>query len=469
MRDLHGIGSFESEQMITDQQKLTTRFLSHLILVTKRNPYVSRGIGYILNNSLYKGVLILGSGTAVAQLIGIITMPIITRLYTPSDLGVLAVYSSVLAIFGIGATLRYEFASTLPEKNEDAINLFGLCLILLCITTVGFALILLFGGDLLINSFDLDSIEQYTWFLLIGFFGMGLYTVLNYWAIRQRDYRRITYTKINQGVGGSVCKILLGILSFGPIGLIIGHIVSQIAGITTLARAMWKKEKENLKAISLGRMMSVARTYKSFPVFNFPASIVNTIALQLPPLMLLALYDSQVVGFYALANTLVVLPGSLISSSMGQAYFGEASKMVRERSQELRSLYVRTLKHLSIVAVPLIGIPALCAPLVVPFIFGEAWAEAGWYCWPLTLMVISNFVASPTSRMDIYGYNHWKLIWDVTRVVGILTGFYISQLLILPAISTLVIYSFVMISMYVILVVLELRAIDNFTKKQRVN
>lgn len=433
-----------------------------------RRPYISRAIRYILNNPLYRGALILGSGTAVAQLIGIVTMPIITRLYAPSDLGILAVYSSILAIFGVGATLRYEFASTLPKENEDAVNLFGLCLILLCLTTIGFALILLFGRDLLINTFDLSSIEQYMWFLLIGFFGMGLYTTLNYWAVRQRDYKRITHTKINQGAGGSICKILLGILSFGPIGLIIGHIVSQIAGITTLAHAMWKKEKENLKAISLSRMMSVARTYKSFPVFNFPASIVNTIALQLPPLMLLALYDSQVVGFYALANMLVVLPGSLISGSMGQAYFGEASKMVRERSRELRSLYVRTLKHLSIVAIPLIGIPALCAPFVIPFIFGGAWTEAGWYCWPLALTAISAFVASPTSRMDIYGYNHWKLIWDVARVVSILTGFYVSQLLILSIFSTLEIYSFVMLSMYVILVVLELRAIDNFTKKQQV-
>ena len=244
-----------------------------------------------------------------------------------------------MAIVGIGATLRYELAYSLPKKDEDAANLFGLCLILLSITTTVFALILLFGGELLIKYFDLGVIEKYFWFLLVGFFGMGLYTILNYWAIRQRDYERITYTKINQGAGGSVCKILLGILSFGPMGLIIGHIVSQIAGIGTLARAMWKKERENLKTISLSEMKSVAKRYKSFPIFNFPASVVNTISTQLPPLMLLALYDSQTVGFYALAQMLIVLPGSVISGSMGQAYLGEASKMVREGSQQLRSLY----------------------------------------------------------------------------------------------------------------------------------
>jgi len=435
-------------------------FFSFLTTIVKRNAYTARLFCFIVNNPLYKGVLVLGSGTVVAQLIGIVTMPIITRLYTPSDLGVLAVYSSILAIFGVGAILRYELAYGLPEENEDAINIFGLSFILLCVTTVGFALILLFGRDLLINAFDLGPIEQYIWFLLIGFFGMGFYTTLNYWAIRQRDYRRITYTKINQGAGGSVCKIFLGLLSFGPVGLIIGHIVSQVAGITTLARAMWKKERNSLKAISWSRMKSVAREYKSFPVFAFPASIVNAMSLQLPPLMLLALYDSEVVGFYALANMLVVLPGSLISGSMGQAYLGEASKMVRERSQELRSLYVRTLKHLFIIAVPLIGIPALFAPFIVPFIFGEAWAEAGWYCWPLALLVIVAFVVSPTSWLEIYDRNKWVLIWDISRVGSILCGFYIGVLLELSSLIVILMYSLIMLFMYLIYILMNLKAIS---------
>jgi|LFRM01.1.fsa_nt_gb O-antigen/teichoic acid export membrane protein len=442
------------------------RFFSYLTTIVNKNAYTARLFNYIVNNPLYRGVLVLGSGTAVAQLIGIVTAPIITRLYTPSDMGVLAVYSSILAIFGVGATLRYEFAYALPRENEDAINLFGLSLILLCITTVGFALILLFGRDLLMNTFDLGALEHYIWFLLIGFFGMGLYTMLNYWAVRQRDYGRITYTKINQGAGGSVCKILLGILSFGPLGLILGHIVSQIAGITTLARAMWKKERERFKAISLSRMLSVAKTYKSFPIFAFPASIVNTLSLELPALVLLALYNSEVVGYYALANMLVVLPGSLISGSMGQAYIGEASKMVRERSRELRSLYVRTLKHLFVVGVPLIGIPALCAPFIVPFIFGAAWAEAGWYCWPLAVMVIAKFVVSPTDHLQLYGYNHWTLMWDVTRVIVVISAFYLSYMFKLTIIMTLMTYALGMFGMYIVAVALNLKAIKGFTLKR---
>lgn len=358
------------------QNTLATLF-SRLVTIFSRNKVVSRLLNFVVKNPLYKSVLLLGSGTAVAQLIGIVAMPIITRLYTPSDLGVLAIYSSTLAIVGIGAALCYELAYPLTKADEDAINLFGLSLGFLCITTAGFALVLLFGRDLLFDIFDLRPIEQFAWLILIGFFGTGLYTILNYWAIRQRDYGRITYTKISQGAGGSASKILFGIILSGPIGLIFGHIISQVAGITTLARAMWREERKSFKKISLSRMMRVAKLYKSFPLFNLPASILNTMVLQLPPIVLLALYNSEVVGFYAIASMLVVLPGRLVSGSMGQAYLGEASKMVREGSEKLHSLYTRTLKHLSLIAIPLIGIPALFAPYIVPIMFGGAWTEAG--------------------------------------------------------------------------------------------
>lgn len=429
-------------------------------------PLGARLIRFIQANPLYKGVLILGSGTAVAQMIGILSMPIITRLYTPADLGVLAVYAALLAIVGIGATLRYEFAYALPEEDRDAANLFGLCLILLLITTTLFATALFFGSELLASYYDgFDVVEPYLWFLLVGFIGMGLYTILNYWAIRQRDYKRITYTKINQGLGGSITKILLGLLAFGPVGLIIGHIISQIAGIGTLGRVMWRKERENLKSISLSGMKQVARTYKSFPAFNFPYSILNIMSLQLPPIMLLAIYDARVAGLYALANTVVVLPGSVISGSMGQAYLGEASKMVREKSRELRSLYVRTLKHLTIIAIPLVGIPALCASFVFGFIFGEAWVEAGWYCWPLVLKVVSSFGVGSTTNLPIYGYNHWMLIWDVIRFIGILLGFYISQLLGLTVLVTLLIYSSIMALTYLLNIILNLKAISNYNMR----
>jgi len=427
-------------------------------------PHGPRLIRLIQTNSLYKGVFVLGTGTVIAQLVGILSMPVVTRLYTPSDMGVLAVYSSILAIIEVGATLRYEFAFPLPEKDSDAINLFGLCLILLIFTTTLLAAGLFFGSEIITSYYgDYAVVKPYLWLLIPGFAGMGLYTILNYWVIRKQNYRQITHTLINRGFGSSITNISLGLLSFGSIGLITGYIVSQVVGIGTLTRLMWINDRENLKKISLSRIKQVAFTYRRFPVFSFPASIVNTISLQVPSLMFLVIYDARIAGLYALARIVVVMPGSVISGSMGQAYYGEISKMIREKSRGLRSLYLSTLKHLTVISIPLIGIPALFAPFVFGLIFGEAWVEAGWYCWPLGLMEMVNFSISPISFLSTYGYNHWQLSWDVIRTASVIGGFFAIIYNNLSPIYALLVYGIIMIIMYCLLYFLNIIAINRFS------
>lgn len=420
---------------------------------------------FFLNDSLYKSVLILGSGTAVAQLISIISMPIVTRLYTPSDLGVLAIYTSILAITVISASLRYEFAFVMPKDEEEVANLFGLGLILLSITTVCLSTILVWGGGIIIDALNIGLVKPYLWLLIIGFFGGGMYNLLNYWTIRHKDYKRITQTKIYQSIGNSLSKIIFGFFLGGPIGLVIGHMISQTAGVGNLASAIWKKEKYNLKLISLNGIVKVGKKYGSFPLYNFPASLVNTISLYIPPIMLLTIFDAHIAGLYSLAQSLVILPGKIISTSMGQAYLGEASMMIREKSTKLSKLYRRTIKHLSIISIPLIGIPALLAPFLVPIIFGAEWKDAGWYCWPLTMMVVGSFVSGTTSLLSQYGYNFWQLIWDVTRLFLVLLGFYVSHLFGFPPIIALTIYSITLVFMYLVNISLNIMAIDKVTRR----
>ncbi|MEA1954754.1 MAG: translocase, partial [Campylobacterota bacterium] len=66
------------------------------------------------------------TGTTIAQAIPIAISPILTRIYTPEDFGVFALFIAITAIFGGIANARYELAIMLPKKDEDAINIFAL-------------------------------------------------------------------------------------------------------------------------------------------------------------------------------------------------------------------------------------------------------------------------------------------------------------------------------------------------------
>ncbi|MDD1698430.1 MAG: oligosaccharide flippase family protein [Methanoregula sp.] len=420
----------------------------------------------IFSDTLAKGILIIASGTVIAQVIGVITTPIITRLYSPADFGVLGLFTATLSILALAGGFRYELALPLPKDDEDAANLFVFFLFLLSVTSLIFLLIIFLFGDAIASFFHIDLLKAYLFLLVVGFFGISLYGALTFWVTRRRDYTRITHTRIYQSSGGSLTKILLGLLSVGPVGLIFGYLLSQILGIGTLVRYMWKNDRACFNSLSISRMKKNAKQYIQFPLYSFPAGIINAIALQLPVFMLSAIYGLSVMGMYAFAYELLILPSSLISTSMLQVYYAEVSNMMRENSREIKNLYIATTRKLLLIGIPLIIIPCLLAPFFFPLIFGPQWKDAGWYCLPLAILALSNFVVSPTSMLSGYGFNHWTLIWDISRTLLVFASFYVIQVLALPIMMALLIYSSVMALMYGVNYLMNLRAISLYLQRR---
>ena len=416
----------------------------------------------IFSDSLSKGIFIIASGTVIGQLITVVTMPILTRLYSPADYGVLGLFSSSLTILGMAGGFSYEFALPLPKKDGDAANLFTVFLLILSLTSLCFLIIIFLFGNIVLSFFHLDVLEPYAVLLIFGFFGGSLYTGLTYWVTRRRDYARITKTKIYQGFGGSFSKIILGIFAVGPIGLLIGAVLSQMMGIGTLVRYMVKRDRGLFKAISPSRMAEMARQYVQFPLFSCPSMIINTLGLQLPVFMIAAIYGLKTVGMFTMAYAVLVLTSSLVSSSMSQVYYAEVSHMLRENSREIKKLFISTTKKLLFIGIPLIIIPSLLAPFFFPIIFGESWNEAGFFCLPLAIMALSNFVVSPTSILSAYGFNHWSLMWDISRTFLIFISFSMVQFLSLPVLTALFIFSCLMACMYGVNYMMNLLAIDRY-------
>lgn len=360
----------------------------------------------------------------------------------------------------VTASFRYEFAIALTKENSKAVNLIMLCFILIISTSFIFSILLIFFKDTIISTFHLQSIENYLWLLIISFIGAGVYQTLNYWAIREREYFLITKTRISQSVSGSIIKIVSGFLKTGALGLIIGDIISQVTGVGSLFKNLWRKEKLTIVySVSLIKIRLVAREYRHFPMFSFPASVLNVIALQLPVLMLSFMFNLQVVGWYSLANLILALPASLISSSMGQVYVGEMTTMLREKQGDILGLYRSITKKLFLFAVPVIGIPAIIAPFIFPIVFGSVWHEAGWFCYPLSIFAIANFCVSTTATLGAYGFNYAQLIWDLMRTSFVISGFYIAMVFDLSPLQVIFIYSVIIAFFYYILYHLNIYAI----------
>jgi len=73
-----------------------------------------------ISATAFSNVLFLAGGTAAAQAINIIVAPVLSRLYSPSDFGTLALYSAFLGILCGFTGLSYYLAIPLPENENDA-------------------------------------------------------------------------------------------------------------------------------------------------------------------------------------------------------------------------------------------------------------------------------------------------------------------------------------------------------------
>jgi lipopolysaccharide exporter len=94
-------------------------------------------------------VLKIVSGTTIAQIIVMLSSPILTRLYGPEAFGILGIFSSITAIIGVIACLSLNYAILLPKEDEDAVNLLGMSFIVVAIVTSLTLPIVYFGGDLI--------------------------------------------------------------------------------------------------------------------------------------------------------------------------------------------------------------------------------------------------------------------------------------------------------------------------------
>ena len=87
----------------------------------------------LFQSTFAKNVTMISVSTAFAQLLSALLSPLITRIYSPEEYGVLTLYSSILGLTVIIASLRYEWGILIADNDEKAINIVGLCFFVLFI------------------------------------------------------------------------------------------------------------------------------------------------------------------------------------------------------------------------------------------------------------------------------------------------------------------------------------------------
>ncbi len=374
-----------------------------------------------LKSDFLKNVSLLAGGTASAQVLLVLASPLLTRIYTPDDFGLLAVYSALLALFLVISSLRYEMAIPLPESNKEAVHIVILSLIVVTAMTCVSSLMVLLFGTLLAEAVNLPNLAEYFWLLPIGVFFAGIYRILNYWAVRQKSFRDITITRISQTL--TTLAIQFSFYKFGGIALLFSQVSGQGTGCLRLARSALKHEE--FKSWTWAGVWRVIKRYKQFPIFSTWSGLFNTTGTQLPPLIVAAFFSANSAGLFALAIRILNIPVSVLGGAIGQVYFSNLAEAKREG--RLSELVEKGVLNLLKLALPAGVWFMLVAPDLFAFAFGQEWKVAGEIARWMTPWILCQFISSPLSTLYfVLEKENWGFYFQssmlIVRIASLLIG-----------------------------------------------
>jgi len=395
-----------------------------------------------------KNVSIMLTGSAVGQLVSVVLSPVLTRLYSPEQFGILSIYTAILTIFVVMASLRYELALTLAASEEEAINLVAVCGCALMTTTIVVAVAAFaFPEELLKslwpNPFHFYRNAGYRSLLILGFVCLGGYYIALYFATRQDAFRAIARTRIYQGVTGPLSQIGLGAMGFGAPGLLIGSILGQSAGTLGLFYGQIGRRRALLRTVSWRKMANLARRYRRFPLVASWAALIDTAGgNQLLYLLVSVGYSARIAGFIFLAERVVARPLSLIGTSILQVFVGEAGKTVSGDPAKLRTRFYQVISRQFCLAFGWILFANLAGALLFPTVFGPDWGEAVVYLEAMSLAYLAQAIVLPVFHtLQILEKQTIAAAWQLGRLSLVVSTFSLSTTFDLSAPATIFCYS----------------------------
>lgn len=380
---------------------------------------------YLKRHTFISNVATLASGTIIAQLLPLLASPALTRLYSPEQFGLFALFMAFVTSLSQAVTGHLEVAMITPKSSRIAKELFVIALYF----ALGFVILSLF----FITFFNvqilglLNAIELSNWIYMIPLMllAMGLSNLTIHYANRNKHYLYMTHAALLQGTTIVGVSLLLGFLEIGFSGLIIGYASGAFASLSYL---WWRHRSTFIKLdFSLNkRKYIIAKKYKDYPLFSGNISILDGLSLALPTFFLAASYPEAVVGYYALVMRVLYSPLTFLSTSVGHVNLKKVVDLIHHKSAILPYLHRITLLLMVIPILP-VFLLLFFGPELFAFFFGADWKIAGEYAQILAPVLIIRFTASTlsgtlgaTQHPQLAGL--WKLI-SFTLTLGVFLTF----------------------------------------------
>ncbi|HDC9790043.1 TPA: type 8 capsular polysaccharide synthesis protein Cap8K [Staphylococcus aureus] len=384
-------------------------------------------------------LMILSSG--IAQVILIITTPIITRLYSPAEFGEFTIFSNIAMILIPIINARYDLL-IVNAKNDRSANILSQISFLISLLILLILIPILAISAWLYPNFILDFI-----FIIIMLFLVSLTNIFTNYLNKERKYKVLSLINVFRAGSMALLQIIFGLLSLGSLGLIIGFSLSYITGITLGYKTFKKhfnivRNKEETKALFLENENQL--------VYSTPSILLNSLSFSVVVFFIGILYTNTEVGIYGMAIRVLGIPVTIISLGLSKIFMQQANDYYIERGN-FRNLLLKFSSTLVIVSIILYVPLYLFSEELVNILLGHSWVDAITVIKiVIPLFVIRLIVSTVSLSVIVLQKQQLELILQALFLIGTTVTFVISKMLNLTFLNFVSINTAVLIVSYMI-------------------
>lgn len=357
-------------------------------------------IKQLSQSKFVRNVLIAATGTAMAQVLGVVFTPIITRLYGPEAFGLMGTFVSLGTIAASITALSYPFAIVLPKKDSEAKSIVKLSIYISIVITFFAILSIIIAGDRLFALLGAQAIAAFALLIPLKMLFSAWLRIAQQWFIRNRQFKTKAKIEVLQtflvnssqtviGLFKPLAAVLILLSTLG-VGL---HVLLLSISNSKIAKAKQKIEKE--KKQTKESITQVAKKYYDFPLYRAPVVLIDSITTSLPVLMLSAFFGPVSAGFYVLGVKLLKAPTKLIGRSVSDVFYPKITKAAHE-GKDIRRLIINTTLGLAAIGFLPYAAVSLFGPWIFKLVFGAEWVTAGEYAQWVSFMIFFYFISRPS-------------------------------------------------------------------------
>lgn len=394
--------------------------------------------------------------SAIGQFILIITTPLISRIYSPTQFGEFTIFSNIAMILIPIINARYDLL-IINAKNYYKANILSQIsfIISLIIILVLIPIAIIFA--IIYPQFLLDILLIIVTLLLVS-----LTNIFTNYLNRERNYKALSIINILRSGSMAIIQIIFGVLHFGSLGLIIGFTFSYIAGIGIGYKTFKKyyyiiKDKKEIKKEVL--------EHKNQFIYSTPSILLNSLSFSIVIFFLGILYTSEEVGVYGMAIKILGIPVTIISLGLSKIFMQRANDYYLKYGS-FRSLLLKFTGALLIVSIVLYVPFYLLSENIVNMILGSQWlGTISVIKITIPLFAVRLIVSTVSLAVVVMKKQQIELMLQASFVIGIIITFYISKFIDLDFIQFVELNTLVLIIAYSLFYVV----LYYFSKNKTVN